>query len=101
MFLQSGAETQGCGGASGSRCHSARVWRNLSGARSNLSGATETFGQISAEFAPWLCLDVFWGNPAAGTPVWLYDCFMNDPQWWSYNRETGSIVNPAFGSASR
>jgi hypothetical protein len=58
---------------------------------------TESLGQISSEFLPDLCLDVQWGNPAAGTPVWLWDCLMNDAQWWSYDRETGAIINPAFG----
>lgn len=62
-------------------------WRDL----------TEQYQQIPVYRAPQLCLDVQWGNPAAGTPVWLWDCNGGDAQRWVYDRKSGTISNPAFG----
>lgn len=57
---------------------------------------TELRHQISVRRAPGLCLDVQWGNPAAGTPVWLWPCDGNVAQRWVYDRRSGTIRNPAF-----
>jgi hypothetical protein len=45
---------------------------------------------------PNLCLDVQWGNPASGTPVWIWDCNGGNAQKWIYERQSGRIRNPVF-----
>jgi len=52
--------------------------------------------RIAVAEAPDLCLDVQWGNPAAGTPVWLWPCVGNDAQQWVYDRPSGTIRNPVY-----
>jgi hypothetical protein len=58
---------------------------------------TAKYQRIPVSHAPSLCLDVQWGNLAAGTPVWLWDCNGGDAQWWVYDRQRGTIVNPPSG----
>jgi hypothetical protein len=58
---------------------------------------TEAFGRIPVLTNPGLCLDVQWGNSASGTPVWIWDCTGSVAQQWSYNRQTQTITNTAFG----
>ncbi len=61
------------------------------------SDLTEAQGRIPVAADHSLCLDVQWGNPAAGTPVWIWGCTGSVAQQWSYNRQTGTITNTAFG----
>jgi hypothetical protein len=42
------------------------------------------------------CLDVKWGNSAAGTPVWMWPCWNNAAQQWRLT-ETGEIRIPSLG----
>jgi IS1 family transposase len=37
------------------------------------------------------------GNPASGTPVWLWDCNGGPAQQWAYDRKAQTVVNTAFG----
>jgi hypothetical protein len=59
----------------------------------DLSVAT---GEIRLSGAPDKCLDVQWSNPNPGTPAWIWDCNGTNAQWWTYDRPTGKIYNPAF-----
>ncbi|MGH8624969.1 MAG: RICIN domain-containing protein [Gammaproteobacteria bacterium] len=62
-------------------------WRDLS----------DQYQQIPVYRAPQLCLDVQWGDLAAGTPVWLWNCDGGDAQRWVYDRKSGRISNPPSG----
>jgi Ricin-type beta-trefoil lectin domain len=61
------------------------------------SDLTQAQGRIPVASNHGLCLDVQWGNPAAGTPVWIWGCSGSVAQQWSYNRQTSTITNTAFG----
>jgi hypothetical protein len=54
-------------------------------------------GRIAVSSNHDLCLDVQWGNPASGTPVWLWSCNGTGAQQWSYDRAAQTITNTAFG----
>lgn len=58
---------------------------------------TTTMGRIPVKANHALCLDVQWANPASGTPVWIWGCNGTTAQQWSYNRQTTTITNVAFG----
>ncbi|MGH8613428.1 MAG: RICIN domain-containing protein [Gammaproteobacteria bacterium] len=64
---------------------------------------TQDFKQIYVAAAPNLCLDVQWGNPTPGTPVWLWGCDGDHAQRWVYKRhsadderQSGTIRNPVY-----
>ena len=61
-----------------------------------LSDLAELDHRIPAGHAASLCLDVQWGNPAAGTPLWLWRCDGNPAQQWVYDRRNSRIYNPAY-----
>jgi hypothetical protein len=65
-------------------------------AHPGLPDLTEGTQHIAAAASPNLCLDVQWGSPEAGTPVWLWDCNGGAAQWWVYDRQSGTIHNPAY-----
>lgn len=52
--------------------------------------------RIQSNSNPNLCIDVQWGNPGRGTPVWLWPCDGNNAQQWVYDRRSGLIRNPAY-----
>jgi hypothetical protein len=56
---------------------------------------TEAEQNIRVVAAPHLCLDLQWGSRESSTPVWLWECNGTNAQWWVYDRETGTIRNPA------
>jgi hypothetical protein len=57
---------------------------------------TEQQPRISLSSAPGFCLDVQWGNPAPGTPVWLWPCDGGDAQHWEYDRIDKTVRNPIY-----
>ena len=58
---------------------------------------TAALGRIANEDQN-LCIEVAGGLAAAGTPLQLAACNGSNAQNWSYNRQTGQIVNPALGT---
>ena len=58
---------------------------------------TAALGRIANEDQN-LCIEVAGGSAAAGTPLQLAACNGSNAQNWSYNRQTGQIVNPALGT---
>jgi len=58
---------------------------------------TQSLGRIPVSSNQGLCLDVQWGNPASGTPVWIWGCNGGGAQQWSYDRKAQTITNTAFG----
>jgi len=54
-------------------------------------------GRIRPMSGPSLCLDVQWGNPNAGTPVWLWPCTGDPAQHWSYDRQSQTIRQVSYG----